>query len=114
MSRRVLAFVFLAFMLFEFGSHSAVCIGHDPTDARAFSAREHSHSDPCRTMVMCPDGRRDQTLRMGHDLVPHNGLLDELSAIHVPAAVYESPVPFSSSDGLSRPPDPAFHPPEFS
>ena len=51
---------------------------------------------------------------VSHDVTP-NVLIDDLSDIAPPIDVQESsPMPFIGADGLSRPPDPAFHPPELS
>jgi hypothetical protein len=114
--RRLLAALFLIFLLAEWGSHGVVNAKPSSLDQQAVSSDEGGHDDPCRFLVLCSDsGRKDRQMpRFGHQVM-HNGLLDLLSDLRPPVGFQDDlAIPFTTANCLSRPPDPAFHPPELS
>lgn len=118
--RAFLAAAFLFVLIAEWGSHSLMCSGHEngaSGDGPAMFATQGGHDDPCRSLILCRDNQqRDQQLpKLGHDATQHNALFDPFSELDRPIDLRaRSPIPFSGADGLARPPDPAFHPPEIS
>ena len=114
--RRLLAGFFLLFLLSEWGSHALICNGASSHGEQSVSASEYGHEDPCQTLVLCSDGKRQdqQTSTLGHDASQHNGLLDTLSNLKpLDASVNEPSIVFSWADRLFRPPSPPFHPPKL-
>ncbi len=115
--RRLLAALFLFVFFAEFGSHTLICSNQSSNEKSSFSINERGHDDPCKTLVLCSDGqRKDRQLpSFGHDAAQHNALFDQ-SAFPQPDTfdLVEVAIPFSTDDGLFRPPDPPFHPPRLS
>lgn len=115
--RRLLAALFLFFFLAEMGSHVVISANDPSTDEQSISSYEGNHDDPCKSLVLCGDsGRRDkQVPKMGHDASQHNALFDTLSGLLPELDIHRDPrIPFSVGLGVSRPPDPLFHPPQAS
>lgn len=115
--RRLLAALFLVFFLAEMGSHVVICANHPSLDEQSISSYEGNHDDPCKTLVLCGDsGRRDkQVPKMAHDASQHNALFDASSRLLPELDIHRDPrIPFSTGLGVSRPPDPLFHPPQTS
>lgn len=101
-------------MLLEWGSHSIIHINSSSTGDLVVTSGEAPHDDPCKTLVVCQNGRREQQVPpVGHDLIPAYSLSGVVDGILPPAmADDERPLPFHIASTLSRPPDPHFHPPE--
>ena len=116
--RRIFAAAFLIVLLAEWGSHAVVNASPIQADERtSATAHQSGHDDPCQTLVLCSDSKRkDQQMpNLGHDACQHNALLDRLAGFHQLVALSTEPsIPFSNAKALSRPPDPAFHPPQIS
>ena len=115
--RRVLAALFLIFLLAEWGSHSVIEANPLPADAPAISAHEVPHGDPCDTLILCGDsGRNDQQRsNLGREVTQHSAPLDLLSDLcHRIRVRDESRFEYSTAYGLYRNISPPFHPPELS
>lgn len=114
--RRLFAAAFLIFLLGEWGSHGIIYANSNSTEGQAFSSSEREHEDPCKTLIQCSDGRRqDQQIpSFTHDANQHNGFVPRLSDLGKAGMFYGDKL-FSPSNliGLFRPPDPLFHPPEL-
>jgi hypothetical protein len=114
--RRAFGCAFVLFLLVEWSSHTMVHTGMHTPLASSASANPGTADDPCHSFVHCDDGghRGRQVPSPGHDLTP-NILLDLLPGLDTPADFHlKTPILMTVVDGLSRPPDPAFHPPELS
>ena len=113
--RRIVAAAFLFFMLLEWGSHTMVHINSSTAGAVAVSAADEHGDDPCRSLVLCSDSRRrdQQVPNIGHDLIPTANLAAASIGITPIAAADGPPSPIHTASGLSRPPDPHFHPPQL-
>ncbi|MBP9664171.1 MAG: hypothetical protein KBD94_06080 [Pyrinomonadaceae bacterium] len=113
--RRFVAAAFLLFLLAEWGSHTAVHINNSTVRAAAVSAAEDHREDPCRSLVLCSDSRRRdrQTLNVAHDLMPPVTLAGASAEIALLSATDRQVQPFHTADGLTRPPDPHFRPPQL-
>lgn len=114
--RRLLAAVFLVFLLAEWGSHGVICSGSSSTDEQSLSASQDGDEDPCQTLVLCSDGKNkdQQTTNLGHDASQHNGLFDHLSDIRpLNGSSLDPQLPFAAAYRIFRPPSPPFHPPEL-
>ena len=111
---RILALGFLVLLLAEWGSHAAIYANASSPEGTAAYSNENGHEDPCKTLVRCSDGQRQQVLKLSHDVTQHNGFVPRLSDIRQAAVLYVNPLfPRSNLVGLFRPPDPPFHPPEL-
>ena len=113
---KILAGFFLLLLMFEFVSHGAICRAgyHHSTDA-SVTAKDSGHEDPCATMILCSDSKRQDDLSpvRGHDAGSHNALFAQLFTKTVEAPVIKQGVkPLYDAQDLFRPPDPLFHPPE--
>lgn len=112
--RYVVAAAFLFFLLAEWGSHAMVHINNSTSRAVAVSAGLE-HSDNHGSLILCnDDGRRDEQVpNVGHDLTPTVRLTELLISL-APQVAERSPLPLSHTAlGLTRPPEPHFHPPEL-
>ena len=115
--RRLLAAFFLFVFFAEFGSHTLICSNQSSFEQRSVSVNERGHDDPCKTLVLCRDGqRKDRQLPgFGHDAAQHNALFDRSAYLLADSIILSDVIiPFSTEDGLFRPPDPPFHPPQLS
>ena len=116
--RRLVAAAFLLFLLVEWGSHG-LAFAHSASAAkdRAAYSEEDGHDDPCKTMIRCSDGRRQdqKTPNLGHDKSQYNAFLR-----HMPdpfdrnAGLNRTRLPREKVYALTRPISPPFHPPELS
>lgn len=115
MARRIVAAAFVLFLLAEWGSHLAFHIYDRTPAAVAVSAAEEHRDDPCRSLVLCRDGRRDQKVaNVGHDIIPQTALFERFSDVEATLASREGKrIPFGDADIILRPPEPPFHPPEL-
>lgn len=114
---RLFAAAFLVLLFAEWGTHTAAPAGSQVSDAPAVSAANERHGDLCDLLILCSDnGRRDQQSQtFGREVTQHNALLEMFAVLRSPIqASAPSQIAFSSSDGLFRPIDPPFHPPELS
>jgi hypothetical protein len=115
--RRLFAAAFVFVLLAEWGSHSVSYTHAASTEGQAVYANEGSQEDPCKTLVRCTDGRRqDQKVpNPGHDLSQHNAFLERLSNLKRLNALQLDPlIDRARVSSLFRPPSPPFHPPELS
>ncbi len=115
--RRILAAVFLIFLLAEWGSHSVIKANSLSADAPSISANDVPHDDPCDTLMLCSDrGRNDQQRsNLGREATQHSAPLDLLSDLcHRILVRDESRFEYSTAYGLYRNISPPFHPPELS
>ncbi|MFL6467892.1 MAG: hypothetical protein ACJ72Z_08030 [Pyrinomonadaceae bacterium] len=81
------------------------------------SANEGQHEDPCSTLIICNNDQRSErpARTFGHDASQHNLLFDQLSRHHISRLLHEEPRLSSATvNGLFRPPNPPFHPPQNS
>jgi hypothetical protein len=116
-SRCLLAAIFVLVLLAEWGSHGIIFSQREQVGETAMSTSERGHEDPCGTMIVCSDGRRNdqQVPGFSHDSSQHNAYLDNKSNTCRNFVIVADPLRHSSFVyGVSRPPDPAFHPPEIS
>jgi len=102
-------------LLAEWGSHGIIYANSNSTEGQAISSSEREHEDPCKTLIQCSDGRRqDQVPSFTHDANQHNGFVPRLSDLGRTGSFYgNAPISPSNLIGLFRPPDPLFHPPEL-
>jgi hypothetical protein len=115
--RRLLAMLFLIVFVAELGSHAVICANHSSIGEQSISPSERGHDDPCKSLIICSDSKRkdQQVPNFGHDVTPHNGLLDARSGPFSQIGVDKDPlIPFSTAHCLFRPPSLPFHPPEIS
>ncbi|MGH9946737.1 MAG: hypothetical protein ACRD6X_06035 [Pyrinomonadaceae bacterium] len=115
--RRVFALAFLFFLLAEWGSHGVIFAHASSSEGQAFSAKETGHEDPCKTLIQCTDGKRQnqQVPNLGHDASQHNAFFDRLSNLMLRKSLYKEPqLTRERVSGLFRPVSPPFHPPEIS
>jgi hypothetical protein len=115
-ARCLFAAVFVLVLLAEWGSHGIIFSQREQVGETSVSSSERGHEDPCGTLVLCSDGRRnDQQVSFSHDASQHNAYLDNRSNTCRNSVIVSDPLGHSSFVfGISRPPDPAFHPPELS
>ena len=114
--RLVFAAFFALILLAEWGSHGVILSHHtDSNEGEVASSSEQGHDDPCKTMI-CSDGqRRDQGFKFSHESSQHNAYFGPLSRSKDRPQLETGRLSHSSLVvGISRPPDPAFHPPEIS
>jgi hypothetical protein len=116
--RRVFAAAFLLFLVVEFGSHTMThAFSPSAKNHPAVSANEGCHEDPCQSLILCSDTRRErqQLPSPGHQTAQPADLVG-----FFPIAVPENdlretaPIPFGRSHAISRPTSPPFTPPELS
>ena len=114
--RRILALSFLVLLLAEWGSHAAIYANSSTSEGAAIYSNENSHEDPCKTLVRCSDGQRQNqhVLKLTHNTSQHNGFVPRLCALGR-AGVFHDDGRFAQTNlrALFRPPDPLFHPPEI-
>jgi hypothetical protein len=105
-----------AFVLFaEWSSHGVILSDRSEVGGQAISSSDRGHEDPCRTLVCSEGQRKDQGLRFSHDASQHNAFFQPLSKIEQRLGAPADRLSHGSLIlGISRPPDPAFHPPEIS
>lgn len=110
-----MAAAFLLFLLAEWGSHTAVHINNSTVNSAAVSAAEEPRDDPCRSVVVCGDSRgRDQRMaNVAHDLMPPVTLAGVFVEVALLSATDRQALPYHTADGLTRPPDPHFRPPQL-
>jgi hypothetical protein len=102
-------------LLAEWGSHGIIYANATSSEGQAISASEDEHEDPCKTLVRCSDGRRqDQVPNFAHDGSQHNAIFNGLSSSGRRNGVNDDPRCTRDITGLSRPISPPFHPPELS
>ena len=115
--RRVVAVAFLVFLLVEWGSHN-IAFAHTYSDnGQAVQSQDTQHEDPCRTMIRCSDGpRQDQTLqKLSHNVLPYNNFVIGSLNPRRWADLHKDPrLSRLGVYPLFRPPDPLFHPPKIS
>lgn len=102
-------------MLLEWGSHSIIHINTSSNADLVVTSGEAPHDDPCKTLVVCNNGRREQRVPpVGHDLIPVYSLNEGFDGI-TPMIACDGglSLPLSTASALSRPPDPHFHPPQL-
>lgn len=112
---RVFAAAFVFFLLVEWGSHS-LAFAHSQSEGMVAVSADGEHEDPCKTLVRCTDGRRqDQKVpNLGHDLSQHNAFLDRLSNSNRLDGIIADPrISRANVHELFRPVSPPFHPPEL-
>ena len=112
---RILALGFLVLLLAEWGSHAAIYANASLGEGAAVYSNESGHEDPCKTIVRCSDGQRQnqQVLKLSHDVTQHNGFIPRLSDLRRAGPSCSDAVFFRTSlRTIFRPPDPPFHPPE--
>ncbi len=115
--RCIFAVAFVIFLLVEWGSHSLAFAHASPPDGMAAVFTGGEHEDPCKTLIRCSDGRRqDQQLpNFSHDRSQQNAFFGRFSDLgQVIRPETESEIPFATSHRIFRPIDPPFHPPELS
>jgi hypothetical protein len=115
--RRLLAGLFVLFLLAEFGSHGVAFASHSEADGRSVSETERGHEDPCATLIVCSNSQqRDQQRQKSVDTWQHNGLIDQFAGLrrHVVSSLSHSGINFEPAAGLFQPPNPPFHPPKLS
>lgn len=115
-ARSIVAAALMFFFLAEWGTHAVIHIGSHAAAPSAVSATSGTGDDPCHSFVHCDhNGHRDRPVpNTGHDITP-NGLVELFADLELPSRLEARPLqPFTSAPGISRPPDPAFHPPERS
>jgi hypothetical protein len=113
--RHSFAALFLLVLLAEWSAHAVVHIGSHKMVRLAASSDQGTADDPCHSFVHCRDGRhRDRQMpNISHDVTP-NMLVDMLHEVDPPIDLpIRLSILFTGADGLSRPPDPSFHPPEL-
>jgi hypothetical protein len=115
--RRLFAVSFLFLMFAEWGSHGIIYANSISSDSRSISASEGGDEDPCNTLIMCSDGhRRDRQMpSFSHDATPHNALFDRNAGFkNLGLGQKNAKLSVTNVNGIFRPPDPTFHPPNFS
>jgi hypothetical protein len=115
--RRFIAAAFLLFLLAEWGGHSAAFAHSYAGKGQSVSSDSGKDDDLCKTLVRCNDGPRREVPApsFGHQLSQHNALFDHLSDSNLWGTAIEDPIPrHQKIAGVTRPPDPLFHPPELS
>lgn len=114
----VLAMMFLAVMLVEWGSHS-LAFAHSGMQAGmiAVKASGPEHDDPCRTLTTCCERSSNggMVLSPAHHVPSYNSyveLYDPVPSLSRDLAV----IPTSREEArrIFRPKDPLLHPPELS
>jgi hypothetical protein len=115
-ARCLVAALFVLVLLAEWGSHGIIFSQGDQGGDSSITASDRGHEDPCGTLVLCNDGRRNQQVpSLTHDASQHNAYFDNKSNTCRSFVIVADPLRHSSFVfGVSRPPDPAFHPPEIS
>jgi hypothetical protein len=117
-SHVVLAMMFLAVMLVEWGSHSlAFAHSGSPGGMVAINAPEPEHDDPCRSLTTCCERSSNGTtvLSPAHHIPSYNSyveLYDPVPSFSRDLAV--SPTSREDARRIFRPKDPLLHPPELS
>ncbi|HEX6124456.1 MAG TPA: hypothetical protein VFZ23_03710 [Pyrinomonadaceae bacterium] len=115
--RRIFAAAFLVFLLAEWGSHGLAFAHSASTKGQMVFSEENGHEDPCKTMVNCPDGRRqDQKApNSGHHTSQQNAFSGYLPHPRgLDGSMKDSLLPREKIRRLFRSPSPPFHPPELS
>ena len=114
----LLALMFLAVMLVEWGSHS-LAFAHSgmPGGMTAVNASEPEHDDPCRTMTTCCERSTNGSTVLSpvHHLPSYNAYVELYDP--VPSWTREgfvSPPVREDARRIFRPKDPLLHPPELS
>jgi hypothetical protein len=116
-ARCIFAAVFVLVLLAEWGSHGIIFSQREQVGETAMSSSDRGHEDPCGTLILCSDGRRNdqQVPSFSHNSSQHNAFFDSNSNTCRNYVIVSDPLGHSSFVfGISRPPDPAFHPPELS
>ena len=116
--RRVFAAAFLLFLLVEFGSHTMThAFSPSAKNHPAVSANEGCDEDPCQSLILCGDSRRErqQIPNSGHPTAQPTDLVGFYPTADPLIDLRESPpIPFGLSHAISRPTSPPFTPPELS
>jgi len=116
--RRVFATAFLLFLLVEFGSHTMThAFSPSAKNHPSVSANEGCHEDPCQSLILCSDSRRErqQLPSPGHQTGQAADLVSFYPSADPVLDLRESPpIPFGLSHAISRPTSPPFTPPELS
>lgn len=115
--RRFIAAAFVVVLVFEWASHGMAYANASLAAGEAAYSTEADHEDPCKTLVRCHDGRRQdqKTPSTGIDFAQHNALFDRISRIWNTDRVHLDPdLPYPDANALFRPPSSLFHPPEVS
>ncbi len=115
--RRIFAAAFLLFLLVEFGSHTMThAFSPSAKNHPAVSANEGCHEDPCQSLILCSDSRRErqQLPSPGHQTGQAADLVSFYQSDDPVLDLRESPpIPFGPSHAISRPTSPPFTPPEL-
>ena len=113
--RLILAAVFAVVLFAEWGSHGVILSHHSNVGGVAASNSERGHDDPCKTLICNDSQRRDQGFRFSHESSQHNAFFDALAPSNERLDAGSSRLLLHEIvSGISRPPDPEFHPPEIS
>ena len=113
--QRLLAAAFLIFLLVEWGSHSLAFSHTGSTEGTAVHYNENEHDDPCKTLIRCPDGNRQDAPNVRSDGNQHTAFPSTLLRLHGVAGLLEATTIERGKVPLLRPNvRPPFHPPEFS
>ncbi|HKP68185.1 MAG TPA: hypothetical protein VJV05_02800, partial [Pyrinomonadaceae bacterium] len=106
--RRVFAVAFLLFLIIEWGSHNLAFAHTYSETGRAVQSQDSGHDDPCKTMIRCSDGpRQDQTLKLTHDVLQYNNVFNASLSPRQWADLHQDPrLRRPLLYPLFRPPDP--------
>jgi hypothetical protein len=117
-SHAVLALLFLAVMLVEWGSHSlAFAHSSSPSGMIAVGAPEPEHDDPCRTMADCCQSRKHggTVMSPSHHLPSFNSFVEMIQFTPAYSREFAAELePAENVRRIHRPKDPLLHPPELS
>ena len=108
---------FLILLLAEWGSHSVIEQAPLSSEAASLFVSESPHGDPCDSLILCSDSRRNDQQRssLSREMTPHCAPLDMFAALQEQIWVSEQyPVDLSTAYRLFRPNNPPFYPPELS
>lgn len=115
--QRVIAMAFLLFLLVEWGSH-AMTHAFSPAvlNHTSISADEGCHEDPCQSLILCGDSRRErqQMPNPGHQIAQPNELAGLIADVLLIDLRESPPIPFGTSHTIFRPSSPPLPPPELS
>ena len=117
-SHAVLAMLFLAVMLVEWGSHG-LAFAHSglPTGMVAVSVPEPEHDDPCRSMTDCCQSRKHggTVVSPSHHLSSFTSLVELIRFAPAYSREYAMlPELHNDARRIFRPKDPLLDPPELS
>ncbi|MGD9563981.1 MAG: hypothetical protein AB7F88_18150 [Pyrinomonadaceae bacterium] len=112
-----MAIVFLFVMLVEWGSHNlAFAHGGPGAELVTVASGAVGHDDPCPTMICCDVPKHEQkTTTSSHYVSPCTPSAERTrETLRLDRTMKSPPLRRDDANGISRPKDPLFHPPEFS